>query len=643
MTINKLDLLIQTALPTVYQQGMSFYEVLSLVTQKVNEQTDALNEYLSTDISTVVEARLHEWLEDGTFDTLISNILTTDLDQAEADIDALEKAVADLQNEVGNTARLAWYNVKYYGAEGDGITDDTAAIQDAVTALTANGGGVLYFPAGIYLNSATHEFNAVDVTVAGQNATIKATALYSDLFNFSGCENPQVTGLTINHDYKATQFLNFYDCLRPVVKNCIFKNAYVNMEDLTNKSCIRLMYSPGAIIDGCMAVNFGESMGSSTAPGPQYRFVSANSGSGTLKVNRCTVDKCRQFIVAGEFNYWRNGSDYTVGTNVLRDNGGIITLYECIFAAGSGTNGPPNSAYWSVVMAVIKPTEQLIVTDNDVSNIAANGIYMVMFGHCIMTGNKFTNVTQSIIVKFDAIISNNHFINCRSVCRVHQSGCHYLQFTDNKIEADVCRIVIDYRSLEVEWYIPEQIIITGNIVHFKAWENAVPYYIGDVKQLIFKDNITITVQDDYNPLLALKRDFDTALVSGNIFKAEPSTSYYYPILRDGSGLLRDFNNVYIGAHRLNGQSNVQRQYTSQAVGTVTAGTSWTSGDLSFYNCELTDMIMATLAGGNKGCLVQAYAVDTNLIRVTVFNPTAGDITIGTVTIKTALIVDVRHV
>jgi uncharacterized protein YhjY with autotransporter beta-barrel domain len=107
--------------------------------------------------------------------------------------------------------------------------------------------------------------------------------------------------------------------------------------------------------------------------------------------------------------------------------------------------------------------------------------------------------------------------------------------------------------------------------------------------------------------------------------------------------LRDFNNVYIGAHRLNGQSNVQRQYTSQAVGTVTAGTSWTSGDLSFYNCELTDMIMATLAGGNKGCLVQAYAVDTNLIRVTVFNPTAGDITIGTVTIKTALIVDVRHV
>ncbi|CAH1223407.1 hypothetical protein PAECIP111891_05518 [Paenibacillus allorhizoplanae] len=41
-------------------------------------------------------------------------------------------------------------NVKDFGAIGDGITDDMAAFDHAVDALTAFGGGVLYMPAGTY-------------------------------------------------------------------------------------------------------------------------------------------------------------------------------------------------------------------------------------------------------------------------------------------------------------------------------------------------------------------------------------------------------------------------------------------------------------------------------------------------------------
>jgi hypothetical protein len=46
--------------------------------------------------------------------------------------------------------KLGWFNVEDYGAVHDGTTDDTPAIQDAIDAAFAAGGGTLYFPAGIY-------------------------------------------------------------------------------------------------------------------------------------------------------------------------------------------------------------------------------------------------------------------------------------------------------------------------------------------------------------------------------------------------------------------------------------------------------------------------------------------------------------
>lgn len=42
-------------------------------------------------------------------------------------------------------------NVKHYGATGDGVTDDTAAIQSAVDEVEADGGGTVYLPPGKYV------------------------------------------------------------------------------------------------------------------------------------------------------------------------------------------------------------------------------------------------------------------------------------------------------------------------------------------------------------------------------------------------------------------------------------------------------------------------------------------------------------
>ena len=53
----------------------------------------------------------------------------------------------------GSFART--YNVKDYGAKGDGKKDDSKSIQQCIDLVEENGGGVVYFPSGTYIVSRT--------------------------------------------------------------------------------------------------------------------------------------------------------------------------------------------------------------------------------------------------------------------------------------------------------------------------------------------------------------------------------------------------------------------------------------------------------------------------------------------------------
>jgi polygalacturonase len=65
------------------------------------------------------------------------------------------------------------YNVRSYGATGDGRTIDTASLQRAIDAAASNGGGIVVFPAGSYLSFSlrlrsqiTLEFEAGSILLA---------------------------------------------------------------------------------------------------------------------------------------------------------------------------------------------------------------------------------------------------------------------------------------------------------------------------------------------------------------------------------------------------------------------------------------------------------------------------------------------
>ena len=69
-------------------------------------------------------------------------------------------------------ATKVFVNVKDHGAKGDGTADDTAPIQSAMSTVGASGGGVVFFPAGLYRVDGSVELES-NVEVTGKGATLK--------------------------------------------------------------------------------------------------------------------------------------------------------------------------------------------------------------------------------------------------------------------------------------------------------------------------------------------------------------------------------------------------------------------------------------------------------------------------------------
>lgn len=140
---------------------------------------------------------------------------------------------------------LTVYNVKDYGAIGNGIVNDTAAINLTITA--AINGGIIFFPAGTYLVSSTINFisnQKIIVQGAGMDASIISTnQTTGDVFYISssigvgGFHPTIVRQLGFQNSTHAQRTSGAYvnlDCssagvtfnLMPLVENCWFQDIF---------------------------------------------------------------------------------------------------------------------------------------------------------------------------------------------------------------------------------------------------------------------------------------------------------------------------------------------------------------------------------------------------------------------------------
>lgn len=138
------------------------------------------------------------------------------------------------------------YDVKAaYGAVGNGTTDDTAAIQNAINAAQAAGGGVVFFPKGTYKISST-------LTVTKSNVQLEGTG------NASVLAMSTNTGAVIKIGDNSTP-RNSWNTTQNKVKNLtIDRSVAPNTNYLTNPSYgIFVEYANHTTIDGVNVFNAG--------------------------------------------------------------------------------------------------------------------------------------------------------------------------------------------------------------------------------------------------------------------------------------------------------------------------------------------------------------------------------------------------
>lgn len=106
--------------PSIYAEGLSWYEALIILSTKINDIIDQVNLYFDEDLEVVVTKILNEWVDDGTIQVIISEALQTQIDSLDSKIDDIN---SDLMSRGVNLLSL--------GAKMDG-SDETDLLQNAV-------------------------------------------------------------------------------------------------------------------------------------------------------------------------------------------------------------------------------------------------------------------------------------------------------------------------------------------------------------------------------------------------------------------------------------------------------------------------------------------------------------------------------
>jgi len=296
-------------------------------------------------------------------------------------------------------------SVKDFGAVGDGVTDDTAAIQAAIDYVNETGTyGTVEIPpsSGAYIFTAI--VNKTKVTLKGTGGILKfkdntatnAGVAYYPIGNLTGTE-VVYDGLIV--DGNASNNTQFVVCDNitctgegSIVRNCTLLDAPdsgIMFSGAAHGQCIN-NYIKGGTDSGIYVNNSNESsdllagaiVSGNVIQGHPYGGISIKRSAGYIAVTNNTIDNCGNGITIEDFGTGSGGEpDHLLIANNLVKDIGFGWRSESPPPAESGMN--------------VQKSKHCVISGNKFVNVAG-----VVFGldgaqFCTVTGNSFRGYTTS--------------------------------------------------------------------------------------------------------------------------------------------------------------------------------------------------------------------------------------------------------
>jgi hypothetical protein len=356
-----------------------------------------------------------------------------------------------------------------FGAVGDGVTDDTANIQDALNHVLSTG-QELEFEQGTY-NHTGLTYVGGNLKLVGKNTVLNYTGI-NDAF----VVKPLLNQITSNLDVSGITFKNGKSCFKVEANGTgIFRRGYIHgcVFDTSTSGMAWFEHCENFVIDGNQFYNAGDNAiyySFSRNAVISNNFVLNCQGSGAITAGYLdtVITKCENIIIIG--NEITTNADAPAPIIVYQAGIDVVFCSNVLIADNHISNGYDSVVGRQLNAGIVSEeffVEELTIQGNKIWNMPFDGIRLGFAANSVLTKVKILNNDISTCQNavqlnrvFAGTIAGNNFRRCFQEAIEIKEDCGAIEIVGNTItDASVQSIFGAKAAIEIAGH---SVMVRGN-------------------------------------------------------------------------------------------------------------------------------------------------------------------------------------